>query len=60
MSLLSMTGLKKAYESLGEELTRTFDSSQSTESVDGGSGPAGEGSQLARVSDAGTQEKVIS
>ena len=72
MSLLSMTGLKKAYESLGEELTRTFDS-QSTESVDGGpagegsqlarvsdGGPAGEGSQLARVSDAGTQEKVIS
>lgn len=27
MSLFSMSGLKKAYESIGEEITRTFDSS---------------------------------
>lgn len=28
MSFLSFSGLKKAYNSLGEEITRTFDSSQ--------------------------------
>lgn len=28
MSFLSLSGLKKAYNSLGEEITRTFDSSQ--------------------------------
>ena len=29
MSLLSISGLKKAYESLGEGISRSFDSSQS-------------------------------
>ena len=40
MSFLSMSGLKKVYESLGEEITRSFDSSQ-IEAEAGSSGPLG-------------------
>ena len=39
MSLLSISGLKKAYESLGEEISRSFDSSQSGTVGSEASGP---------------------